>query len=529
MITTNGVAHHVAHGESSDDTRNAGPGSASGGTNEPKLAEQLVRLVELQADLFHDPRDVPHATVNITGTDGRSIAHTLRLDSPRFRRWIARAARVANGQTAASSVIAEALIALEAIACFDRPMASVHVRVAEHNGAIYADLADDTGQFIAVTAAGWQIVDRAPVRFVRPNGVEPLVRPARGGTIELLRPLVNVDADGFTMLVAWLVACWWPNHPCPALAIAGEQGAAKTTTSKLARRLIDPNVADLRAPPRNEDDLLIAACSSRVFALDNLSGIPPWLSDALCRLITGGGFSKRKLYSDEDETILEAIRPVMLNGIEDVADRPDLAERCIALTLRPIPEANRRDEDAYWRDFDAVAPRLLGVLLDGVASALARIGEVHLATLPRMADFAKWTAAAEPGLGLASGSIAAAYARNQALVVATALDASPVATALRALLRSSGGTWAGTPTALLDAVTAFVPVEAQFSRAWPKTASQLTGQLRRAATALRQTGIDVDATHQGRDRVKKRWLAIRVTPIANRDATAPERTNREDP
>ena len=88
------------------------------------------------------------------------------------------------------------------------------------------------------------------------------------------------------------------------------------------------------------------------------------------------------------------------------------------------------------------------MLLDGVVSALRRLPEVQIPELPRMADFAKWIAAAEPGLGLPSGTLLAAYERNRARVVDVALDASPVATAVGALLDkpASGGEWEGEPS-----------------------------------------------------------------------------------
>lgn len=40
---------------------------------------------------------------------------------------------------------------------------------------------------------------------------------------------------------------------------------------------------------------MIAANNSWCLAYDDLSHVPPWLSDALCRLSTGGGFATREL------------------------------------------------------------------------------------------------------------------------------------------------------------------------------------------------------------------------------------------
>jgi hypothetical protein len=119
------------------------------------------------------------------------------------------------------------------------------------------------------------------------------------------------------------------------LAISGEQGSAKTVLSKMLKALVDPNVAPVRALPREQRELMIAANNGHVLAFDNLSGLPPWLSDALCRLATGGSFAVRQLYTNEDEILFQATRPLLVNGIEDVISRPDLADRSIFLTLAP--------------------------------------------------------------------------------------------------------------------------------------------------------------------------------------------------
>jgi hypothetical protein len=143
-----------------------------------------------------------------------------------------------------------------------------------------------------------------------------------------------------------------PGGPYPLLVIAGEQGSAKTVLSKLLRALVDPNVAPVRTLPREERDLFIAANNGHVLAFDNISALPPWLSDTLCRLASGGAFAVRQLYTDQDEVLFEAARPIILNGIEDVVTRPDLADRGLFVTLRPILEAQRRPEQELWGKFE---------------------------------------------------------------------------------------------------------------------------------------------------------------------------------
>jgi len=135
--------------------------------------------------------------------------------------------------------------------------------------------------------------------------------------------------------------------------------------------------------------------NGHVLAYDNLSGLPSWLSDALCRLASGGSFAIRRLYTDCDEVLFQAARPAVLNGIEDVVSRSDLADRAIFLALEPIADERRRTERQLWREFEVVRPRILGALLDAAAHGLRRLPQVRLERSPRMADFALWATACE--------------------------------------------------------------------------------------------------------------------------------------
>src|SRR5208282_5769943 len=159
------------------------------------------------------------------------------------------------------------------------------------------------------------------------------------------------------------------------------------------RALIDPNTAPLRAFPREDRDLFIAASNAHVLAFDNVSGLPPWISDTLCRLATGGGFAVRELYTDQDEVLFDAARPVLLTGIEDLVARPDLADRAIFLTLEPIPDEQRLSEQELRAAFEIERPRILGALLDAVVTGLRMVPTTRLERLPRMADFALWATA----------------------------------------------------------------------------------------------------------------------------------------
>src|SRR5215472_5141333 len=248
---------------------------------------------------------------------------------------------------------------------------------------------------------------------MRGGSIEALA-PFLNGSIEALAPFLNLASENdFVLVVAWLLGALRAGGPYPVLAIAGEQGSAKTALSKLLRALIDPSVAPVRALPRDERELFIAASHSHVLAFDNLSGLPPWLSDTFCRLTSGAAFSTRRLFTDQDEILFAAARPIILNGIEDIITRPDLADRAILLMLGAIAERQRRPEHALWREFELARPHILGALLDAAAHGLRMLPHVRLKRLPRMADFALWATACESAFRPA-GTLEAAYSNNPA-------------------------------------------------------------------------------------------------------------------
>jgi hypothetical protein len=297
-------------------------------------------------------------------------------------------------------------------------------------------------------------------------------------------------------LRGWLVAALRPRGPYPLLAVHGEQGAAKSAFCRLVRNLIDANTAALRAEPRDARDLIIAATNGWIVALDNVSSLPVWLSDALCRLATGGGFGTRELYSDAEEVLFDAQRPTILNGITEVTTRADLLDRTLLIEAPRIEEHQRRTEDDLMAAFAAARPRLLGALLDAVVAALANIATVKLDRLPRMADFAVWATAADPAGG---DAFIRAYRANRAGANDIALEASEIAPHVRGIVDQEGQ-WTGTAAELLTLLNERVEEKHQRQQGWPRTPRGLSGALRRVAPNLRAAGIGFEAM-RGRRRV----------------------------
>jgi len=308
-----------------------------------------------------------------------------------------------------------------------------------------------------------------------------------GGTIDELRPFLNTgDEKDFVLLVSWLLGAMNSRGPYPVLVLQGEAGSAKTSAARVLRELIDPNTTPLRSEPRENRDLMIAAQNSWCVAFDNVSHLTPWLSDSLCRLSTGGGFSTRELYSDDQEKLFEATRPGLLNGIEGIVSRGDLLDRSLTIYLPSIPEKKRKSEKEFWREFEIAKPRILGALLNAVVCGLRRLPDVALKNLPRMADFAEWITALEPSLGWKPETFMKAYTANRVTSNSLALEASPIVTALRELCDDGG--WEGTAAELLRELN-LNDKDRTRNAYWPKTPWALSRELRRIAPNLRETGV----------------------------------------
>jgi hypothetical protein len=364
---------------------------------------------------------------------------------------------------------------------------------------------------VEVDTTGWRVIDNPPVRFRRAAGMQALPAPVNGGSVETLRSFLNVQSDAdFVLVVAWALAVLRNRGPYPVIVLSGEQGSAKSTFSSILRSLLDPNTAPLRALPREDRDLFIAANNGHVLAFDNVSGLPAWISDTLCRLATGGGFAVRQLYSDQDEVLFDAARPVILNGIEEIVTRPDLADRAVFLTLDPIPEENRRPEAELWAAFEAERPRLLGVLLDAAVEGIKRLPDTHLEKLPRMADFALWATACETALWPA-GTFWSAYCGNRDEAVDGVIDSDPIAAAVRVLM-STRTEWMGKASDLLGALGDVVGERDAKAKTWPDSPRALSGRLRRAATFLRKVGIEISFGREGRARTRTITIVTRASP-----------------
>jgi hypothetical protein len=487
-----------------------------------KAGDALVRLVLANADLWHTPDGKGCATLRRNGH-----SEHWPLKSKDFKRWLSKEYYDKEKTTVASQTLQDVIAMLEGKAVFDGKEHPIFVRVAGHEGRVYLDLADEDWRAIEVDATGWRVLSDCPVRFRRLGLMKPLAVPVRGGSLEELRPFVNMDDNDWCVLKGFLFDLLRPEGPRMILQVSGEQGSAKTTTGRLLRWCIDPSECESRAAPQHERDLRIAAGNGWLCAFDNLSYITPDMADALCRLSSGGGFGVRSHYEDEEETVFNAQRPLVLNGIEEIGTRADMLDRSIVLHLPTIEDARRMSETEFKLAVGAVLPAVLGTLLDAVSVALRNLAAVRAhkpeGGWPRMVDFAQWVTAAEESLGMKKGEFLTRYRANRDAANEIVLESSPVAKVVVAMLkRAKTHDFDGDATKLLEELNKWAECLEEGStrnKHWPKSPRSLAGILIRLSPSLRKAGITID-----RGRTKKEgkvWHLALTAPTAKVSAITP--------
>ena len=488
---------------------------------------QADMLVELTSDLevFHQDIDEAYASITV----GTHI-ETWPIRSQGFRRWLSREHWTAHHKAPGSQAIQDALNVIAGRAIHDGPQIPVHIRLAETDDGIFLDLADEQWRAAKMTPTGWDIVTDVPVKFRRTRGTLSIPEPKRGSQLDELREFINLpdDESQWSLFKAFLISALRPRNSQPILILSGEQGSAKTTASRKCTSLIDPKKAAVRGLPRDPRDLMIAAANGWLMAFDNVSKIPGWLSDALCSLSTGGGYSTRELYSDGDEKIFDAMRPVIVNGITDIATRPDILDRALILDFPAISDERRLEEQDIEARFEEARPRILGALLDSVVRALRDQTTIEMVTRPRMADFARWACAAESAHSQEKIFLAA-YTANRSGVNDVAIEASVIGLPILALMEKQDR-WTGTVGELLTELTTSVGETTSKTKEWPKTARGLSSELTRVSPNLRRRGLEIKS---GGKRNKGRLVTLerrgkRPSQPSQNSANSPPDFNESD-
>ena len=470
-------------------------------------AQLALRLLE-GVELFHSPDEESYASITVDGH-----LETYQLNETGFKRFVTKTYWQVAKNTLNNQTLADILSVLDAKAQYDGQEHSTFHRLARFEDSIYLDLCNGKWEVVEVTTEGWQVISTkdCPIKFTRPKGIGALPTPERGGSVDILRAYIHVPDEEWLLIASFLLACFKPEGPYPILNLVAEQGSGKSTTAKILKWLVDPTSTMgrlLRISPRDEQAVFIGAKNNHVLAFDNLSGVRTWLSDALCVLSTGGSYVTRALYTNSEESTLEAMRPVILTGIGDLATKGDLLSRSLIVNLPRLTSRELVSEHMLWEALETARPQILGALLDAVSLGIRNENGLEHKVETRLADFELWAVACEPALAVSSTSFSRAYKQSRQTAVEVVLSNSPLPPQISALLRRCGNTWQGTSAELLADLEEFASERTLRQYGWPKIPNQLSKDLDRLSPSLREIGISIER-FRGRGKTGARLIQIK--------------------
>jgi hypothetical protein len=456
-------------------------------------------LDEEKITFFHNELNEPFAFVPV-----QSHMEVWPCRSKAFKRYLSHRLWQSRGIAINSDALNSALNVIEGKACFEGVEFTLSNRLARKVDVLWYDLTNPIRQAVSVNSKEWKIVDNPPILFRRYNHQQAQVTPRHGGNPKTLLEFVNLKHEQSKLLfLVCVIACFIPDFPHPVLAIYGAQGSAKSMLCKLLKRLIDPSAIEVSSLPRDMAGLAQLLNHHWCIFFDNISDLPSGVSDTLCKAVTGDGFFKRELYSDDDDIIYNFKRCIGINGINLSVVKPDLLERSILLELDRIPGDRRKTEKEILEEFERNRSDILGGIFDTVVKAMEIKPSIRPDRPERMADFTFWGCAIAEALGYTEKEFLQAYHSNIESQNEQVLGENLIAIAVRALMERQS-TWEGTPAELLKELTVIAReqnIDTDGEREWPKGANILSRRLNELKTNLDTDGIKFDKFERNKERM----------------------------
>ena len=457
------------------------------------IAGVIINLCsEYGIELFCDEYKVPFARIPV-----RNHLEVYPIKDNDMKMWLTQIYFSSTGTPPSADNLSQVIGVLSARATFEGGQKKLGLRVSGDESAIWYDLANQDWQAVKIDKTGWSIEDKPDALFFRRANTSPQVLPKKVDKAEIwqIMDYININDEELKLLfLVDIITCFIPDIPHAVTILHGDHGSAKSTAMRVRRKIIDPARMELHILPRDEDELGLVLSNNWAPAFDNLDGMSSGVSDVLCMAATGGGFSKRELYTNSDEVIFNFKRCVCLNGIVDPASRADLIDRSIFFKLARIPESKRRTEEFFWREFAKVRPRILGAIFSIIADALLIKPTINLPVLPRMADLALWGFAIAESIVEGGGEIYInALNINRDSGNVEAIHSSPVAQVITTFMAGKVEWGPGSAADLLKNLEPIAVVERvdMRSKSWPQSASSLARKLKYIRTTLAAFGIHV--------------------------------------
>lgn len=443
----------------------------------------LINLVlELNTEFILDQHQNTCAVI-----EGQFIAYPIK--SKFIKRYLSQIFWKNTGKAIRSDILSSVINTLEGMALNSDECKHVYNRVAKINDEIYYDIGDNKN-LIKISKDGWEVTQSSPVLFRRLTHQKKQVLPEPDGDLSELDEFINVRGEVQDLLLkTYLPTAFFQDIARPVLLIHGPQGSGKSTTLQRIRDLIDPSIIPLLSPQDKEEELTRQADHNYCFFIDNVSSINWKTSDALCRFVTGSAFSKRELYTNDDDILYSFKRVVGINGISQAATRADLLDRSLIIELERISSSVRKRESELNNLFEQKKPKIFGALLDLVSAILAFKDEIEISNLPRLADYYHYAATASVYLGFYVNHFEKTFQLNIEKQHETSLEASPVAQCVLLFMHDKAE-WKSSPSELYENLQ-LLAVQLSLNRGFPNAANWLWKSLARDEQTLRAYNINI--------------------------------------
>lgn len=482
-----------------------------------KQTETLLEIIdsEKETELFHDENGDTFIKLNIN--DHTEI---WPCKSKMVTRWLNNEYWKKKNKALGSEATKNTIAVLEGRATFDGPLIKLSNRSSWLDDCIWYDLTNENWQAVKVSSSGWEIINNPPVLFRRYTHNKSQVSPQKEGDVRLFINYVNItNEEHKLLLLVSIISSFISGFAHPVIVIFGSQGSAKTTLSKLLRKLIDPSSIEVASMPDNHKELVQALAHHYFLFFDNVSFISENVSDILCKAITGGGFIKRELYTDDEDIVYNLKRNVGINGINLISTRPDLLERSILLELDRIDPSQRKQEKDIHDAFERDLPVILGGVFDVLVKALKIKPTIQLSTTPRMADFTTWGCAIAEALGYTTEEFLRAYQNNIDGQTEVVLNDNPIAMAIISFMKDKKE-WKGEPTEFYNSLTEhakFENITHNYDSNWPKAPNHLIRRLNVLRVNLELSGMKFVSSGG----TKRQVIIQKIAPTENIVKTIP--------
>lgn len=457
--------------------------------------EEIILGIADKLDIYRTNMDEVYVKLNINNR----ISH-LNVGSDKFKRWITLEYYSKTKRMPSTENIGKAVNLIKAKSMLqDQVTIGKRCSVIDEN--IYYDLMNNKGEVVKVSKDGWTITTNSECIFDSNTSMKEQVRPIEYESLDILDKYFRYkDTNHLILQKIALVSLFIDNIQRPICVLHGEKGSAKTSTMKLIRNIVDPSSVPTTSLPRTVDDLAVTLSNQYLICFDNIDRISNDISDLLCTAVTGGGYAKRKLYTDSEQQVMYFKKGIVLNGINVVATRPDLLDRCILLELERIPSSERIGENELNKRIEEDMPKILGAIFTIISKAMNKYKSIKLKDLGRLTDFTRWGYAIAEVSGIGGDVFLKAYLNNQNDSNYEAIQSNPVGEAIIKFMESNRK-WDGTSTELLKELIKVAEEENinVSSSGWPKAANSLSRRLNEIKSNLQDIGISIQIV-KGKER-----------------------------